>query len=201
MHQDPAEPLLDREGLQQRLTVRGADVEISRDQIGELARIMHAGEHLLHHLFRQPGLLTQLGGAGAGLLVETDKRRIIGIERLQLLRLEHDRLEVAVLVSHVHGDATALAMQQQLHAGEPALHLTDAGDGPDGEETVRAHRFDILPLGDGEDQPIRSGERGLDGAQRSWTPRADWRGGTRKEYHLTEGQDGEYETLSAFRHV
>ncbi len=159
------------------------------------------GEHLLDDLLGQPGLLTQFAGAGPCLAVETDEGRVLRIERLHLLGLQHDGLEVAVLLSHMHGDATTLAVQQELHAREATLHLADAGDGADGEETLGVDRLHILPLGHGEDQPVRGGEGRLDGAKRSGPTGADWRGGSGEQHDFAQGKDGEYQTLGRFRHL
>ena len=91
---------------------------------------------------------------------------ILGIERQHLLGLAHDGLEIALLLGVVDGDAALLAVEQQLHAGQPALELPDPGDGADGVEHVGGHALDVLPLGHREDQPLGRRQRGLDGPQR-----------------------------------
>jgi len=84
----------------------------------------------------------------------------------------------------MHRDATPLAMQQQLHASEPALQLTDARNGTDCVEALWSNRFDILALGYSEDEPIRGGQRSLDGAQRSRATGPDGRRDSREENHF-----------------
>ncbi len=63
-----------------------------------------------------------------------------------------------------------LAVQQELHAGEPSLELSDAGDGADGVEHLGGDILDVLPLRDREDQPVRRCQRGLDGPQSAGRP-------------------------------
>ena len=54
MDQDPPQPLLDAERLEQSLPLGGVDVDVSGDEIGEPARLVHAGQDLLHHFVREP---------------------------------------------------------------------------------------------------------------------------------------------------
>ena len=81
VHQHPAEPLLDAQRLEQHLPLLGRDVDVAGDQVGEPARVVDPGQHLLDHLVGQAGLLAQLGGAGARLPVEGDEGRIFDVER------------------------------------------------------------------------------------------------------------------------
>ncbi len=196
VNQDPAQPLLDGEGLEQDLPLGRADVEVARDEVGQAARLIHSGQDLVDHLFRQPGLLPELGGPRPGFLVQRDEGGILGAERLHLLGLAHDGLEVALLVAIVHRDAAPLAVEQQLHARQAALHLPDPGDGADGVEAVGSDLLEILPLGDGEDQPVRRGQGRLDRAQCSGPAGADGRRDTREEHHLAERQDRQGQTFS-----
>ena len=184
VHQHPAQPLLDAQRLQQHLPLRRRDVDVAGHEVGELARLVDAGEHLLDHFIRQAGLLAQLRRPRPRLAVQGDERRILGVERQHLLGLAHDGLEVAVLVGVVDRDAAPLAVEQQLHAGQPPLELADARDGPDGVEHLGVDVLDVLPLRDREDQPVGRGQRRLDGAQRSRPPRADRRGDARKQHDL-----------------
>ena len=195
VHQHPAEPLLDAQGLQQHLPLLRRDVDVAGDQVGELAGLVHAGQDLLDHLVGQAGLLAQLRGAGAGLAVQGDEGRILRVEGCHLLGLAHDGLEVAVLVGVVDGDAAPLAVEQQLHAGQPALELADPGDGPDGVEHLGSHAFDVLPLGDREHQPLGLAQRALDGAKRRGPPRADRRGDPGEQHDLAKRQHRQCQTF------
>jgi hypothetical protein len=196
--QHPAQPFLDGEGLEQRLPLRRRDIEIARDQIGELPGFMDAGQYLLDHFLGEAGFLAQLGGARPGFLVEAHERRILEVERRELLGLAYDTLEIAVLVPDMHRDATALAMEQQLHPGESALHLPDPGDGTDGVEPLGLHLFHVLPLGHREDQAIRRGQRGLDGAKSRRTTGADRRRCSREQHDLPEREHGKLQSFTAF---
>ena len=117
------------------------------------------------------------------------ERRILGVEGEHFLGLADDGLEVPLLVGVMNGDAPLLTMEEQLHAGEPALELPDLGDRADGVEHVGVHAFDVLPLRDGEDEPLGRRQRGLDGAQRRRTAGADRRGDPWKQHHLAQRQD------------
>ena len=186
VNQDPAQPLLDGERLEQDLPLGGADVEVPGDEVGQATRLIHAGQDLVDDLLGQAGLLPQLGRPGPRLLVQRDEGRILRAEGLHLLGLADDGLEVALLVAVVHRDAAPLTVEQQLHAGQAALHLADPGDGADGVEAVGGDLLEILPLRDGEDQPVRCGQRRLDRAQRPGPPGTDRRRDAREENDLPE---------------
>ncbi len=151
MHEHSPEPLFDRQGLEQRLALRGLNVDVAGHEVGELAGLVHTGEHLLDDLLRQAGLLAQLGRAHPGLTMERHERRVLGVDRQHLLRLPDHRLQVAVLLAVVQRDATLLTVEQQLHAAQPPLHLTDARDGAHGVERLGRNRLHVLPLRDRED--------------------------------------------------
>ena len=146
MHQHPPQPILDAQRLEQHLPLRRSDVDVAGHEVGELARLVHPREHLLDNLVRQAGFLAQLGRPGSSFPVQRDEGRIFQIERKHLLGLTHDRLEIPLFVRVVDGDAAPLPVEQQLHAGKPALKLSNAGDGPDGVEYVGVHALDVLPL-------------------------------------------------------
>ena len=63
VHQYPPEPLLHRQGLEQRLALRRGYVDVPGHQIGKLARLVDAREHLLHDVVGQARLLAELGSA------------------------------------------------------------------------------------------------------------------------------------------
>ena len=107
VHQHPAQPLLDRQRLEQDLALLGSDVEVAGDQVGEPAGFVDSGQHLLDHLFRQTGLLAQLGRAGAHLRYRAHERGIFRIQRKHLLRVADDGLEITVLVGDVHARCRA----------------------------------------------------------------------------------------------
>ena len=99
--------------------------------------------------------------------MQRHKRRIIRPDGKHFLRFADDGLEVAIPLAVMNGDAALLAVEQELHAGQPALKLADPGDGANGVECFRGHALHVLPLGDGEDQTVGRGQRRFDGAQRS----------------------------------
>ena len=146
VHQHLTEALLDGEGLEQDLALCRVDVDVAGHEVGELAGLVHAGQHLLHHLFGQAGLLAQFRGARARLAMECHEAGVLGVERRQLLGGDHDRGQVAVLLEVVQGDAAILALEQKLHTGQATLHLADPGDGPDGVEHIGVYGLDVLPL-------------------------------------------------------
>ena len=196
--QHPPEPVLHREGLEERLPLDRGDVEVSRHQVGESAGVVHPGQHLLDDLLGQPRLLAQLGRAGARLAVERHEGRVVDVERGQLLGIPDHGVEIAVLFADVHRDAAPFAVEEQLHAGQAALQLSDSGDRADGVEVVGGDLLDVLPLGDREHQLVRRGQRGLDGAQGSGPTGADRRGDSGEEHDVAERKDGNGESLGHF---
>jgi hypothetical protein len=198
VHQHPADALLDREGLEQRLALAGVQVDVARHQVGEAARLVHPVEDLLHHLLGEARLLAQFRGPRTDLAVQRDERRILGVHRRQLLGVPDDGLEPPALVLRVvHRDGAAVAVHQELHPGEAPLDLPDAGDGPDGMEGGGVHPLGVLPLGDGKDQLVLGLERRLEGAEGPGAAGADRRGDPGEEHDLPEGEDGKRQ---AFRH-
>ena len=196
MDQDATQSLLDAQRLEQDLALRRRDFDVAGHEVGEPAGLVHPGEDLLHDLVGQSRLLAQLGGPDSGLPMERDKGRIFRIERQHFLRLANDGLEVAVLFAVVNRDAPALAVQQELHAGEPALELSDAGDGSDGVEHLGGHILDVLPLRDREDQPVRRRQCGFDGPQRGRAPSPDRRGHAREKDDLAQRKHGQCQSFS-----
>ena len=132
-------------------------------------------------LFGQAGLGAELRRALPELPGEGDEGRILRIQRLHLLRLAHGRLEVAVLLDNLHRDAAVLAMEEELHAGEPSLELADAGHRADGMEHLRGDRLNVLALGHREHQPLGCVERGFDRLQGGGLAGIDRRRDTRQE--------------------
>ena len=55
MYQHAPQPLLDAQRLEQDLPLRRGDVDISGDEIGELAGLVDAGQHLLDHFVGEAG--------------------------------------------------------------------------------------------------------------------------------------------------
>ena len=88
-HQDAAQPLLDRQRLEQRLALGGRELGVAGDQVGQPAGVLDVGQHLLDHFLGQAGALAQLGGALAQLAGERDEGGIVGVERRHLLRRLH----------------------------------------------------------------------------------------------------------------
>ena len=195
VHQHPAKALFDAQRLEQHLPLLRGDVDVAGHEVGELARLVDAGQHLLDHVVGQTGLLAQLGGAGACLAVQRHEGRVFGVEGCHLLGLAYDGLEEAVLVGVVDGDAAPLAVEQQLHAGQPALELAYAGNGPDGVQDLGGDAFDVLPLGDREDQPLGLAQGALDRAKRGGPAGADRRGDPGEQHDLTKRQDGQCQTF------
>ncbi len=116
VHQHPAEPLFDRQRLQQRLPLGRGDVDVAGDQVGEAARLVHPGQDLLHHLLRQAGLLAQLGGPGPGLPVQADEAGSSALSGSISSASRTMAWRYPFFSPIVDGDATALAVEQQLHA-------------------------------------------------------------------------------------
>jgi len=78
--------------------------------------------------------------------VQRHERGIVGAERRQVLDLPHHSLEMALVVDVVQRHAALLAVQQQLHAAQPALNLADLGDRPGRVQHARSDVIDVLAL-------------------------------------------------------
>ena len=196
VHQHAPQPLLHRQRLQQRLPLRRSDVDVAGHQVRKLAGLVHPGQYLLDHFLRQSRLLAELRRPGSSLPMQRHECRLVRTQGKHFLRLADDRLEIAVFLGIVEGDAALLAVQQELHPGEAPLHLPDTGDGADGIQDFGGHALDVLPLGDREYDPVRGGERSFDCAQRAGTPSADRRGDARKENDLPKGKHRQCEAFS-----
>ena len=93
--QDPAEPLLDAEGLEQRLLLGDGQLDVAGHEVGELAGVGDRVEDLVEDLLGQPPPLAELHGALAGLAVEGGEGRVVLVERLHLLDRHDVGREVA----------------------------------------------------------------------------------------------------------
>ena len=207
-YQHPAEPLLDRQRLEERLSLRGGNVDVACHQIGKPARIAHAVQHLLNHFFGETGLLSQLRGPLPHLAVEPDERRVFRGERGHFVRLADDRLHVSVLFGYVHCDGAPLTVQQELHSGQPALELPHLGDGADRVETVGGNLLGVLALANREDEMLGRGQRSFYGSYRPRSASADRGRDAREQHHVAQWEDREgqsfthlWNALSCYRDV
>jgi hypothetical protein len=100
--------------------------------------------------------------------------------------------EALVRGLHVlQGQGARLAVNQQLHAAAPALHLGDAHDGAHRVQVVGLHLVAVLLLRDGQHAPVAR-ERGFDGLQRPRAPGRDRHGGPGKDDGLPQGEDRQH---------
>ena len=106
--------------------------------------------------------MAQLGGPLADLPVEPDEGGILRVQRRHFLSVAGNRFEEAIPLGQMDGDGPAITIQEDLHAGEAALHLGDLGDRPDGIEAVGIDLLGVFALAEGEDQFVGTGERRLD---------------------------------------
>jgi hypothetical protein len=82
-----------------------------------------------------------------------------------------------------------LALQQELHAAQPALDLPDAGDHAGGVEHLGGGLVGVVALRDGEHEPVAL-ERRLDGPQRPRAPGRDRLGDPGEDDRPAQRQDG-----------
>jgi hypothetical protein len=138
--QQRAHPLLDGEGLQQLLLRLGRHLDVERDQVGEGARLLDAVHDLGEHLGGDAAAAPQLGGPLAQLAVQRQERRVLDVHRRLVLHLADVRgeplLRRALVVERLRA---RLALDQELHAAGPLLHLRDADDGPHRVQVLRVH--------------------------------------------------------------
>ena len=196
VHQHPPQALLDGERLEQRLAFGGGNLDVRGDQVGEAAGLGRVRDHLRATLLRQSGLLRQLERALAGLAHQRHEGGVARIGRRLLGRRQGGRLEIAVPLLDSYRDAAALALEHELQPGEGALHLSDAGDGADGVEPLRAHLVDVLALGEDEDERLGGASRGLDRLEGTGPAGADRHRQPRKEDGVAQRQDGKEEMFA-----
>ena len=166
-------------------------VEIARDQVGQLARLLDAFEELADGLLGKAHLPPELGGALAHLVVQGDERRVPGIEGVHLLRRLDGRLEAALLGDVARGDSARLALEQQEDAAKASLDRTDGRDGPDREQGIGGDRLPVvdLALRDREDPPLRVVQGGLDRAKGPRPAGRDREAHARKQNGIPHGND------------
>ena len=90
-------------------------------------------------------------------------------------------------------------MEQQLHAGKSALELSNAGDSADGVEHIRAYALDVLPLRNGKDQPVGTGQGRLDCPQRGGPAGTNRSGDAGKQHNLSEEEGRAGSVVQPFR--
>jgi hypothetical protein len=195
VHEHAPQPVLHRQRLEQALALRWLDLEVAGHQIREPAGVGNFFEHLPHDLLGETRFLAQLRGALPRLAVQADERRILGVQGRHIVDLVDHCFEVAAVVGVVHRRTPMLAVQQQLHATQPALDLADLGDRPRGIKHRGGDGIDVLPLCDGEDEAGVALQRSFDGAQGGRTPRADRRGHSRKQHDLPERKHRERQSV------
>ncbi len=142
----------------------------------------------MHDLFGQPAPFAQLGGPLADLLVQRFERRVVVVERLHFLGRHHDRREVAFAGGVLKRRGPLLALQQQLHAAEPALDLPDPRDDAHRVENVWRGLVGVVALRDREDESLVL-ERGFDRAQRPRPAGRNGRGEARENHRPAQWQD------------
>ncbi len=195
MNEDRAQALLDREDFEQLLTLGRRDVDMGRHQVGEAAGLGGHGQCLLGQLFGQSGALGELESPLTRLAEQSDEGGIMQIGRRDLGRRNHRGHQVALALRDPHRDRAALAVQDQLHAGETAMNLADPGDRADGVEPIRADLVEILPLGQRQDLGLGVAQRGVNGPERSRAARPDGHRDAGKEDRLAKRQDGELQLI------
>jgi hypothetical protein len=161
VHEHAAQPLLDAQRLEQPLLLGHGQVDVAGHEVAELAGLGDRVEHLVHDLLGEAAALAELRGALARLLVEGLERRVLLVERQHLVGRDGHGLHVPVVGRVLQRGRALLALEEELHAAEAALHLPDAGDHADGVEHLGRGLVGVVALRDGEDEPVAL-ERRLD---------------------------------------
>jgi hypothetical protein len=130
--------------------------------------------------------------------MERHECSVIRIQRQHFFRFPDHGLQVAVLLTVVQGDASLLAVEQQLHPAQTPLHLSDARDGPYGIKALRGDRLHVLALRDCKDQPLRGGQRRLDGAKRGRSAGPDRSRYAGEQHNLPQREDRQCQPFSHF---
>ena len=195
--QHQAQPLLDRERLEQLLALLRREVEVAGDQIGEATGLGDALEHLLDRVLGQPRALAELRRALAQLTMERHERGFVGRLGRQLLGLDHGGHDHATRFVEAHRVAAPQSGDEELGSGQAALLLVDARDGAGGEQRGGVDLLGVAALQGGEDQLVRRVVGGFDGAQTRRTARQDRHGDAGEDHHVAQGQDREMQGLFA----
>jgi hypothetical protein len=167
-----AQALLDTQRLQESLLFRDRELDVAGHQVGELARIVHRVEHLVHHFFRQAALLAELLRAFPRFLVQCFERGVLVVEGDHLLGRNNNRREVPVAHSVLQRCRALLALQEQLDTTQTPLDLPDAGDDAHRIQDLGFRFVRVVALRDGKHQAIAL-ERRFDGAQGARSARGD----------------------------
>jgi len=195
VHEDATESLLDAQRLEETLFLGNGKLDIPGDQVREAPRIGNGIEHLMHDLFGETTPFAKLGGTLANFLVKRLEGGVVVVERGHLLRSHDHRGHVALGRRVLERRGPLLPLQQQLHAAEPALDLPDPRDHAHRVEDVRRRLIGIVPLSDGEHEPVTL-QRRFDRAQRSRPAGRDRRGEARKDHGSAKRKDRKCLALS-----
>ncbi len=181
VHEGAAEPVLDGQRLEERLPLRGRDVDVSGDEVREPPGLVDLREDLVDGLLGETHLLAELRGPLARFAVKGEERRVARVEGRHLLRFLDRRFEVPVPRDVAKRDAARLSLQEQANSAEAALNRPDRGDRADRVELLRGDFVAVLPLGDGKNSFIRAVHRGVDRLQRAGTSGVDRKPDAREE--------------------
>ena len=188
--QHATEPLLDRQGLQEGLLLGDGQLDVARHEVGEATGLGHVLEDVLQELLGHPPLLAQLRGTLADLAVQRLEGGVPLVDRPHLGHRQGLGRQVAPVSLIVDRLEAGFAVDQELHAPQPALDLPDPGHDAHGMQALGGRLIRDIPLRDREDQP--AGLRGgLDGAQSPGSPRGDRDRDTREENRPPQREDGE----------
>ena len=199
VHEDAAHALFDRQGLEQRLPLARLDVEVAGHEVGEPARVGDPFQHLLHDFLRESRFLTELGRALASLAVQGHVRGIVDLEGRQLFGLADDRLQVAAPFQVLQRRAPGLPLEQQLHAAQTPLDLSDPRDGAHGIQPGGRHLVHVLALRNGEDKAGFALDGRFNGAEGCRPPRADRLRDAGEQHDLPEREHRERLTFEHCR--
>ena len=189
VHKHAAQPFFNRQRLEKSLLFRDSQFDVASDEIAEPAGIVDRIENLMHDFFGKSALFSKFGCTLAGFLVQRFECSIFQVERHHLFgRYDHGR-QISVDLLILKCGSTLLALQEQLHAAQPALNLPDAGNHAGGKEDVGRWLFGVVALSNGKHESITL-EGGLDRPECAGTTRRD-RGGNSGEHDgPAQRQDG-----------
>ncbi len=191
VNESPPHAVFDRERLEEELPVCRRDVDVARDEVGELPGVVRLGQDVRDRLVGEAELLGQLRGALLQLFQECDEGGVGDVERRHFGGLHDDRLEVPVLLLDPHGDATDLPLEEQAGAADSALDRPDGCDGPDGMEQLGCDGLDVLALRQREDELLGALHRRLDGVKRARAAGGDREADSRKKNGVPKGNNRE----------
>ena len=146
---------LDGEGLEEFLLLLHLEFCVEGDEIGQFSGRRHAAEQVVDDLLRYPPETADLGGALMYFLVERREGPLLRVERIHVVHLARDDLQVSVTLHVLERGGARVALNDHLYAARHLLHLGDAAHRADAVQLIGIGLLDSgVELGGGEEELV-----------------------------------------------